>query len=66
MYDIAEIFLYVLGAIAIIILAVGISIGITGGLVWLVCWGFALEFSWKVAIGIWAFLFLLNIINIRI
>lgn len=66
MYDIIEIFLYVLGAIAIIALAMGISLGIVSYFVWLVYWGFGWEFSWKVAIGIWALLVLLNIVNIRI
>ncbi len=61
MYDIMEIFLYVLGVIAIVALAIGISLGIVGYFVWLVCWGFGLEFSWKIAIGVWALLVLLNI-----
>lgn len=66
MFDIIEIFLYALGAILIIALAMGISLGIVSYFVWLVYWGFGWEFSWKVAIGIWALLCLLNVVNIRI
>lgn len=60
MYDIIEIFLYILGIIAIIALAIGISLAIVSYFVWLVYWGFGWDFSWKVAIGIWALLVLLN------
>lgn len=62
MHGITEIFLYIFGTIAIIALAIGVSIGIMGGLAWLVNLGLSPEFSWTVVIGIWVFLFLLNII----
>lgn len=41
-------------ATAIIIIALALSLAITGGLVWLVCWAFGWTWSWKIALGVWA------------
>lgn len=47
---------------AIIILTMAASLIVTAGLVWLVCWAFNLLWSWKIAIGVWALIFLLSAI----
>ncbi len=31
----------------------GISFLLTAGIFWLICWAFALTFSWKIAFGCW-------------
>lgn len=46
--------------IGIVILFTAISIGITGLFVWLICWAFSFDFSWKLVIGIWAVMFLIG------
>ena len=43
---------------AIYVALLVLSIGITAGLVQIVCWAFGLTFMWRYAIGIWALLFL--------
>ena len=47
---------------ALFILAVlfAVSIVVTGGLVWLVCWGLEITFTWKLVIGVWALLLLVG------
>lgn len=32
----------------------------TVGLSWLICWGFGVTFSWKVATAVWAIIFILD------
>ena len=46
-------------AVAAVLLCAALSVGITGLLVWVVCWAFGLEWSWKLAIGVWAVLSLI-------
>ena len=45
---------------AIIAAAITMSIGITAGLVQIVCWAFCLTFRWRYALGIWAVIVLLG------
>ena len=45
---------------AIIAAALTMSIGITAGLVQIVCWAFGLTFKWRYALGIWAAITLLG------
>lgn len=46
--------------IVIIIIAMIISFFLTAGLVSLVCWAFDLDFTWKLAAGVWAVIWLLK------
>ncbi len=55
--------------ILFVILAFGFSFGIVSGFVWLACWGLsalklpiAIEFSWKLAVAVWAIITLLGFI----
>lgn len=48
-----------IGAIALFAL-LGLSYLLTAGLVYLVCLGFGLEWSWLLSLGIWALLILLR------
>lgn len=43
-----------------LIAILAVSFLCTAGLVWIVCWAFSLMWNWKVAIGIWAALFLIS------
>lgn len=59
----------IITAIIFLILIFGLSFGIVSGFVWLACWGLpalklpiAIEFSWKLAIAIWAIITLLGFI----
>ena len=45
---------------AIYVALLVLSIGITAGLVQIVCWAFGLTFMWRYAIGIWALLALVS------
>ena len=49
-------------ALLIFIVAMVVDFLVTSGLVWLVCFAFGLIFSWKVVIGIWAVVILLQAI----
>lgn len=55
--------MFVAGVYAVLI---ALSIGFTGILVKMVCWAFEITFSWKYAIGIWAVVFLLRGIFMRV
>ena len=48
-----------IGAIALFAL-LGLSYLLTAGLVYLVCLGFGLEWSWLLSLGVWALLILLR------
>ena len=50
----------VLMIVAIVVAAVIIGLGITVGLVKIVCWAFGIPFMWRYAIGIWAVIGLLG------
>ena len=53
------------GCIAILVfflIAAGLSILITGGLVAIACWAFNWTFSWKITLGIYAVICLLSMI----
>jgi len=50
----------VLMIVAIIVAAVFLGLGITAGLVKIVCWAFGLTFMWRYAIGVWALICLLG------
>lgn len=59
----------IITAIIFLILVFGLSFGIVSGFVWLACWGLsalklpiAIEFSWKLAVAIWAIITLLGFI----
>lgn len=39
--------------VAAIVMAIVLSFMMTAGLVALICWAFALEFTWKIAFGVW-------------
>ena len=59
----------IIALIFFIIFAFGLSFGIVSGFVWLVCWGLSglklpivIEFSWKLAVAVWAILALLGTI----
>lgn len=44
---------------ALLVLVVyAVSFFVTAGILWLICWAFALTFTWKIAIGIWLVLIL--------
>lgn len=50
--------------IVAVILFIGInliSFLITAGIVYLICFCFSLAFSWKIALGIWVILLLINL-----
>lgn len=45
--------------LALLVLVVyAVSFFVTAGILWLICWAFALTFTWKIAIGIWLVLIL--------
>lgn len=46
--------------ILIYLIFIGLSIGITGLLVKVICWAFSLTFTWKLAVGIWALMAMAN------
>lgn len=46
--------------ILVLILAFAGSFLITAGIIYLICWVFALTFSWKLAFGIWLVMLLLS------
>ncbi len=52
----------ILGTILGLILGYGIVFGIVALLTYLICWGFALVFSWKLCVGIFAVVVLLSLI----
>jgi hypothetical protein len=53
--------------IALMVAAIiGLSIGVTGLIVYGICWAFGLTFSWKYTLGIYLILVLLNGFVIRI
>ena len=47
-------------AIAIIVIALGFSFGITALLYYGICWAFGWTFTWKFAFGIWLGICLIN------
>ena len=52
-----------MGVIVIIITVICIlvlSYFATAGLFWLICWGFGMTFSWKIATAVWAIIFILG------
>jgi hypothetical protein len=51
-----------LAILLVILIAVGISVLMTGAFVALACWAFGWTFSWKVTIGVFAIICLLNMI----
>lgn len=51
------------GLLALLIIGgLALSIAITGGLVWIVCWAFGLTFTWKMVAGVWAVMGLLRMV----
>lgn len=59
----------IITAIIFLILVFGFSFGLVSGFVWLACWGLsalklpiAIEFSWKLAVAVWAIITLLGFI----
>lgn len=44
----------------LIAIILAISFICTAGLVYLVCWGFGIAWSWKISVGVWAALFLIG------
>lgn len=48
--------------IIVIIIALSISVLITGGLIAIACWAFGWTFSWKIAIGIYAIICLISLV----
>lgn len=53
-----------MGLVFLLMLIFGyiLSFLITSGIIWGICWAFALTFSWKMAFGIWLIILLLNAI----
>ena len=51
-----EILLFILGAI----IGILISFSITALFVKIICWAFGFNFTFKIAIGIWVLIFLIN------
>ena len=53
------------GALIIFLLLIAISSSlsflVTAGIVYLICFCFGLVFSWKIALGIWAIMLLINV-----
>jgi hypothetical protein len=39
-----------------------ISFGIISGILWVIFWAFNLQFTWKIAIGVWFGLFLIKLV----
>lgn len=52
--------LVVLAVIGVVIGVLGLEFLILGGLVWIVTWAFGLTFSWKIMIGVWAIVAILQ------
>lgn len=47
----------------LLLLAFGFgSFAVIAGLVWIICWAFALTWSLKIVIGVWAILMLLSMV----
>lgn len=48
--------------LAILLTAFVLALGffVIAGIVWLICWGFSLTFSWPVVIAVWAICVLLR------
>lgn len=51
--------------VAFILGVMVISWGAMSLLVWLVCWGFDIQFQWSYVVGIWAASFLFNMLRKR-
>lgn len=49
-----------LGVVLSIILVFILSFGVTSSVVYGICWAFGLNFTWKIAIGIWLVLYILK------
>lgn len=49
-----------LGFVLSITLIFILSFGITSSVVYGICWAFGLNFTWKIAIGIWLVLYILK------
>lgn len=48
-----------LGILAVLFIC-ALSLLLTSGLVWVACWAFGFVFTWKIAIGIWVVLLILQ------
>lgn len=53
-------------SISIFIAICGLSFLITSGIILLICFCFGLAFSWKIALGIWLLIFIINVFLVRI
>ena len=50
--------------ISAIAIFIGLSFLIVAGLTWLICFGFGIAFSWRIAVGVFAvYVLLINIAN---
>ena len=54
------IFTKIIAVIAVIVICLAISFGISAALVYGICWAFNLTFTWKIAFGVWLVLSLLS------
>lgn len=52
--------LAVILGIALVAIFLGLSYLIVAGLVWIICFGFGLEWSWLISLGVWALLILIR------
>lgn len=52
-------------ALVVLVLSIALAIlfGIVYGFTWLVCWCFSLEFSWKVALGVFTIAFIVDVLD---
>ena len=44
----------VIAVLVVYLAAIGISIGLTGLFLKIVCWAFGFAFTWRLAVGVWA------------
>ena len=50
----------IIGMIFLFLVCQVISLGITAGVIYLVCWLLGIDFSWKIALAIWLILSLIK------
>ncbi len=46
--------------ILFIVALLGVAFLFSVGLTWVICWAFGLQFSWKIAVGVWILVIILK------
>ena len=44
----------------LMLIGYGISFGVTAGAFWLICWALNFAFSWKIVVGVWVVICILQ------